>query len=317
MKKTVILLALAAFGFNAGAQTKPDTKTNAADSLMNALTTTNDKGEKVSAAFESSRLILSQSTEMVKKQNLNFLVSHRFGDVGGADGGSKIFWGLDNSSDIFIGFEYGVSDNFNIDFGRNKFEQLLELGLKWAVLHQTKDDSAPFNITLAGKAGLKPYAVTTGVFNDYSNRLNYYYEAIISRKFSQSISLQIIPSYLRNNLPYPLANGNEQNIFALGVGGYIKVTKRSGLVFDYQHPFSNYRSNSTDPRFYDPIAVGWQVQTGGHVFTVNFSNSKAISEINYLSDTDSSWGKGQFRIGFTISRMFDLSGHKEKKEGGY
>jgi len=318
MKKTVILLALAAFALSAGAQTKPDTKTTSADSLMNALTASTDKGEKVSATFKASRLMLSQTTEMIKKQNLNFLVIHRFGDIGGADGGSKIFWGLDNSSDIFIGFEYGVSDNFNIDFGRSKFEQLLELGLKWAVLHQTTDDSAPFNITLAGKVGLKPYVVTTGVFDDYSNRLNYYYEAIISRKFSQSISLQIIPSYLRNNLPYPLANGNEQNIFALGVGGRIKVTKRSGLVFDYQHPFSNYRNNSTSPQFYDPIAVGWEIETGGHVFTLNFSNAKAISEINYLSDTESSWGKGQFRIGFTISRMFDLSGrHKEKKEGSY
>lgn len=318
MKKTVILLALAFFALTAGAQTKPDTKTNSADSLMNALTADAGKGEKVSAAFKASRLMLAQTTEMVKKNNLNFLVIHRFGDIGGAEGGGKTFWGLDNSSDIFIGFEYGLSDNFNIQFGRSKYEQLLELGLKWAVLNQTSDDASPVAITLAGKAGLKPYAVTTNVFNDYSNRLNYYYEAIISRKFSQSLSLQINPSFLRNNLPFPTVAGNEQNIFALGVGGRIKVTKRSGFVFEYQHPFSQFRSNSVNPKFYDPIAVGWEVETGGHVFTLNFSNAQAISEINYLSDTQSNWGKGQFRIGFTISRMFDFSGkHKEKKESTY
>ena len=307
MKRSLLfIILLCTAGLLKAQNTKKDTAKNSTDSLMNMLSAP-QKGEPVIATFKATRLILSQTTETVKKKELNFLVIHRFGDIGGSAGGGKTMWGLDNSSDIYIGFEYGLTDNLNIDFGRSKFEQLIELGLKYNILHQKTDDSMPVAVTLIGKTGLKPYHVNTNVFDDYTNRFSYIAQAVVARKFSSALSLQVSPIFLRNNLPYPFLAGNEQNIFALSAAGRLKFSKRMGLVLDYVHPFSNFRNNSVDPRFYDGLGVGIEIETGGHVFTINFTNAQAISEINYISDTESKWGKGQFRLGFTISRIFDFN----------
>ncbi|WP_299290620.1 DUF5777 family beta-barrel protein [uncultured Mucilaginibacter sp.] len=307
MRKILFLTSLMLSVCFAQAQ---QTQSSNTDSLLNSLTSTNE-AEPVIAAFKSTRLILTPTTETNKKKNLNFMVVHRFGDVAGAAGGGKTLYGFDNSSDIYIGFEYGLTDNLDINFGRSKYEQLLELGFKYSLLHQTSNNSMPVALTLLANAGLKPYQVTTNVFDDYTNRLSYFYQAIFSRKFSSRLSLEVAPSFLRDNLPFPYINGNEKNIFALSAAGRFKVTKHMGIVLDYAHPFSSFRRNNTSTPFYDPLGVGIEIETGGHVFTMNFTNAEAISPINYLSSTTSNWAKGQFRFGFNIARVFDLD-HKHK-----
>lgn len=308
MKRSLLFIVLLCTASLLKAQTtKKDTAAKSStDSLMNTLSAP-EKGEPVIATFKATRLILSQTTETVKKKELNFLVIHRFGDIGSSAGGGKTLWGLDNSSDIYIGFEYGLSDNLNIDFGRSKFEQMLELGLKYNILHQKTDESMPVAVTLIGKTGFKTYHTETTMFDDYANRFSYLMQAVIARKISSALSLQVSPIYLRNNIPYPFLAGNEKNIFALSAAGRLKFSKRMGLVVDYVHPFSNFRNNSVDPRFYDGLGVGIEIETGGHVFTINFTNAQAISEFNYINNTQSSWSKGQFRLGFTISRIFDFN----------
>ncbi|MCO5935811.1 DUF5777 family beta-barrel protein [Mucilaginibacter sp. RB4R14] len=308
MKRSLLIIALLSTAGFIKAQTKTDSTTtiNSTDSLMKTLSAP-QKGEPVIATFKATRLILSQTTETVKKKELNFLVIHRFGDIGGAAGGGKTLWGLDNSSDIYIGFEYGLTDNLNIDFGRSKSEQLIEFGLKYNILHQKTDNSVPVAVTLIGKTALKPYHVNTNVYDFYSNRFNYLAQAVIARKFSSVLSLQVSPIFVRTNLPYPFLAGNTHNVFALSAAGRLKFSKRMGIVLDYVHPFSNFRDNSVNPKFYDGLGVGIEIETGGHVFTINFTNAEAISEFNYVTNTQSSWSKGQFRLGFTISRIFDFN----------
>jgi hypothetical protein len=301
----LILLLFTATVLNAQT-TKTDTATSATDSLMKTLSAP-AKGEPVVATFKATRLILSQTTETVKKKELNFLVIHRFGDIGGSSGGGKTLWGLDNSSDIYIGFEYGLTDNLNIDFGRSKFESLIDLGLKYNILHQKTDNSLPVALTLIGKTGFKTYHVNTTVFDNYGNRFSYLAQVVIARKISTGLSLQVSPMYIINNVPYPFLPGNEKSFLAIAATGRLKFSKRMGLVVDYVHPFSNFRKNSNAPEFYDGLGVGIEIETGGHVFTINFTNAQAISEFNYLNDTESSWDKGQFRLGFTISRIFDFN----------
>lgn len=310
MKTRILLTAMLLTACITKAQTAKDSSTT--DSLLKAL-----KGpataEPVIATFKATRLILSQTTETVKKKELNFLVIHRFGDIAGGSGGGKTFFGLDNSSDIYIGFEYGITDNLNVAFGRSKFEQLLDLQLKYYLLHQTTDDSAPVAISILGKTGFKPYKVQTNVFDNYGNRFSYLAQAIIARKFSTNLSLQISPSYIINNIPYPFLAGNEKDFFSLSAAGRLKLTKRMGIVVDYFHTFSSFRQNSVSPAFYDGLGVGIEIETGGHVFTMFLTNAQAISEINYLNDTESNWTKGQYRLGFTISRIFDFN----KKQKSY
>src|SRR3982751_5858919 len=145
MKKCIILLSFMFASAGLMAQKgDSDKKTTAADSLLNSMGDDNAKGPM--KIFKSSRLVLTQSTETIKKGNLNFLVIHRFGDVAGKDGGGKLFYGLDDVADVYIGFEYGITDDFNIDMGRSTIGGLADLELKYAVLHQANGGS-PFAIT--------------------------------------------------------------------------------------------------------------------------------------------------------------------------
>lgn len=294
MKKFLPLLILLINILTVNAQT---------DSLMNEMKEKNGN-EAIMAAFKSDRLILSQTTTMVKKYNLDFKVAHRFGDIGGVDGGSKTFMGLDNSSDIYIDFDYGISDRLNIGFGRSKYEQLLDLQLKYALIQQTSNDHIPFSVSLLAKTGFTPYKVVTDVFDDYGNRFSYLGQAIISRKFSSNFSLQLSPTLLMRNVV--LAPADEETLFALGAAARLKLSKRFGIVADYYRVFSEFRRETTSENFYDPLGLGFEIETGGHVFTLTFVNAKAIVENNFLPNSTSSWSKGQYRFGFTISRMFSF-----------
>lgn len=312
MKKSIIILALLILSIGLKAQRndslkKGKAKEPSADSLLNSLDSSGKRPNEV-AVFKASRLILSPTTETVKKKNLNFLVIHRFGDISSGAGGAKTFYGLDRVQDVYIGFEYGITNNLNIDFGRNTINQLIELGLKYAILHQTSDNSSPIAITVLGDAGIMPH----NAFSNTNNSLSYLAQAIFSRKFTSALSLQVSPIFLVNDTPLPNLPGNEKQFFALSAAGRLRITKPLSIVVDYEHPFSTFRQNSANG-FHDPLGFGIEVQTGGHVFTLNITNANAVSEINYLNQTRSSYGGGQYRLGFTISRMFDFN-HKSNKK---
>lgn len=299
MKKYLILLAALTGSIAASAQNN-----SAADSLLNSMSAGNSTNQPV-AIFKSSRMVLTQSSETVKGKNLNFLVIHRFGDFAGKQGGGQTYFGLDAVNDVYLGFEYGLSDNFNIDIGRSTIGGLADLELKYALLHQTTNGSSPLAITLIGESGVRPYGNS---FTDVSSRMSYFVQAIFARKFSSSLSLQVAPSYVRNNTPMPV--GNEQDFMSLSGTARIKVSRHMGVIIDYAHSFSSFASNNASVS--DPLGVGLEIETGGHVFTMNVTNARAINEINYLSNgQNTAYGLGQYRLGFTISRMFDFNSHKK------
>lgn len=302
--KNLIILAFLAVNTGLMAQ-KADSSKNAtaADSLFNSMNSA--KSKEPVAIFESSRLILSQSTETVKKNNLNFLVTHRFGDFAGDDGGGEYLFGLDRIADLYIGFEYGLTDNLNIGFGRSAMPDeggLINLELKYAIMHQTSDNSLPFAVTLIGQTGFRPYSD----FDNFGDRISYFGQVIIARKISRGLSLQIAPSFVQNNLPIPDATGSEKGFFSLSATARIKATKLMSIIIDYAHPFSSFRNRNA---FSDPLGVGIQIVTGGHTFTINITNARTANEINYLSNTTADYFRGNFRLGFTIARMFDFN-HK-------
>lgn len=302
MKRSILFLALFILSISLRAQQTDNSKPTSADSLMNSLSNDSKEEHNVSA-FKATRLIFSQTAETVKKNNLNFLVIHRFGDMAGKVGGPQTAFGLDAVNDVYIGFEYGLSDNLNVDLGRSTIGQLIEVGLKYAVLHQTSDNSSPVAITLLGDYGVRPY----GSFGAYGDRVSYLAQAIFSRKFGSDFSLLASPVFISDNTPIPDVPGNENQLFALTAAAKLKVTKHMGIIVDYAHPFSSYRTGANG--FSDPLGFGIEVETGGHVFTLNISNARAISEITSFSASQADYGRGQYRLGFTISRMFDFN-HK-------
>jgi Membrane bound beta barrel domain (DUF5777) len=305
MKKFILFLFFTSLA-TAGMAQQPDSIKNAsaADSLFNSMNAVNKKENVV--VFESPRLILTQTNETIKKKNLNVLFIHRFGDFASSSGGGRYFYGFDNIADVYIGFQYGISDNLNIEIGRSTIPNaggLADIELKYAVLHQTSDNSSPVAITLIGQTGLRPY----NSFATFSDRISYFGQVVFASKLSHRFSVEVAPSIVQNNSPVPDLPGSPKQIFSVSAAARLKLTKLLGVVCDYAHPFGSYR-NAVG--FSDPLGFGIQAVTGGHVFTINITNSKASSEINYLSNTTSDYARGEYRIGFTISRMFDFT-HKE------
>jgi len=291
--------------------------------LENLINLDTPEKEKISATFKSTHLINAQSTETIHKKELEFRVDHRFGDIAGGSGGIGNFFGLDQSTDIRIGFDYGLSDNLNIGIARAKgataATQLYELNAKYRFLEQTTDNSIPLSIAFFGsgtisgvKASDNPEASTA--YEDFSDRITYVSQFIIARKFSSIFSFAVIPTYLHRNFT---AFGDQNSLFALGAGGRLKVSKRMAIVADYFLPFRDgakkeYVENINQQKFYNALGVGLEIETGGHVFHLNFTNATAIQESQFIAETTSSWSKGQYRWGFSISRRFSLG--KDKNE---
>jgi hypothetical protein len=280
---------------------------------------------KVIDTYKSTRIIQGQSTEMLHRHELDFRVAHRFGDAAGEFGGTKTFFGTDNSTDIRIAFEYGITDNLMVGISRSKgsgeLRQLYEGLVKYRFLQQTKDDHIPVSVAVFGNmviSGMPSDADVTATshFADGSDRLMYVAQALVSRKFGERLSLTLAPTYVhRNRVGYMDMN----NMFALGGAGRLKLSKRLGLLAEYYYPFRNqeskdYFKSSKNITFYNPLGVGLEIETGGHVFSITFTNSTAILENQFIPETTTSWLQGQFRWGFNISRRFTLFGRKDWKK---
>lgn len=280
--------------------------------------------QPVIGTFKSTRIIMGHSNETLKKHELDFRVAHRFGDAGGSFGGGKTAFGLDNSTDIRIAFEYGITDDLMIGISRAKgsgdLSQIFEGLAKYRILKQTTDDHIPISLSVFGNVTVSTMtssddATSPSHFEEFTDRMTYVGQAIIARKFGDRLSLTLSPTYIhRNRVGFMDMN----NIFALGGSGRIKLSKRLAFIAEYYYPFRSQSSKdyfkAQGVKFYNPLGAGLEIETGGHVFSVNFTNSTAILENQFISETRASWLQGQFRWGFNISRRFSLFGKKDWKK---
>lgn len=264
---------------------------------------TNKASEPVSATFKGTRVISAHTTEMLSRRNLDFRVAHRFGTVGDQNGYHSLF-GLDNSSDIRIAFEYGLTDDITLGFSRSKQLESYEGFIKYRLLKQTTNNKIPVSL------GLVVNTVVAGVDSRYNteyakgvHRFSYFYEAIIARKVNSYLSLEILPALLHRNYVNDPADKND--LFTIGAGGRLRFSRSSAIVADYYYVFSDIRQNS--PTYFMPLAIGYEVETGGHVFSLMFTNAEYIVENNFLPNTSTSWFKNfGFRFSFNISRIFKI-----------
>ena len=271
---------------------------------------------KVFATFKTTKVINAQSTETVKKNCLDFHIFHRFGNIGQESGGGfHSLYGWDNISDVRISFDYGLTDNMTVGFARSKQNELLDFTFKWRFLEQTTNESVPITLCLYENMAITPmtfaslYAGTTENSNAFSDRLSYVNQLIIARKFSSRLSIELLPTYFHRNFVKGLTNPDngatqDNDIFAIGFAARYKLTKRSAIIVDYFHEVSQYMTGNSQITYYDPIAVGWEVETGGHVFHLDLTNASGLNENNFLTGTTDTWKKGGFKLGFNISRLF-------------
>jgi hypothetical protein len=278
---------------------------------LSALLDSTPQREFVSATFKTTRIINIQSNETVHKRTLDFRVAHRFGAIGKQSGGSMHnFYGIDASTDIRIAFEYGITDRLTAGAARHKHFENYEGLIKYRLIRQTNDDFIPVAVTLFGNAAYSARenelieADHASAAKKNLRRLTYSAQVIIARKFSSRFSAEIIPVLIHRN--FIVNSADDNNIFALGAAARLKVTRSMALIADYVYNFNSLRQPGNDNGFYNPFGAGMEFETGGHVFSVMFTNAEAILENEFIPETMSSWADGGFRFSFNISRNFRM-----------
>lgn len=251
-----------------------------------------------SASFKTNRVINLHSLESTAAGVLDVKISHRFGFVNG--GFSQLF-GLDQAS-IRIGGDFGLTDRLTVGIGRSSFEKTYDGFLKYKFLRQS--------------SGAKVMPLTAAVFastsiqtlpwqnpdreNFFSSRLFYTYQLILGRKFSDHFTLQLSPTVVHRNLVRTSSESND--VFALGVALRQKLNKRIAINAEYIYQFPDQLA----PGYRNSFSIGFDIETGGHVFQLHFTNSTSMIEKGYIGETKGDWTAGDVHFGFNVSRVFTL-----------
>lgn len=261
--------------------------------------------------FNDRRIINSQSVEMLPSRKLDFRVGHRFGDIMGSSGGWSSFFGLENSSDIFIGFDYGLTDHINVGISRTKgsdeLRQNINAFFKARLMQQQIQGRNPLTIGFVAHSTISTMQKSNseGVLSNFpkaNHRVSYHLQIMLARKIGKVFSIQGNASWTYRNLVY---NYDQNDLVSLGVGSRFNLRRGFGIIVDTNFPISNLRT--AENGYYPSLAVGFEFGTGGgHVFQINFTNSTGLSETDYIPNSKSSWSSGEFRLGFTISRIFNM-----------
>jgi hypothetical protein len=253
------------------------------------------------ATFKSTRIINGHSIERMQKNQLEFRISHRFGQF---STGSYNLYGLDNST-IHFSLEYGITNWLEVGAGRSTFEKTVDGFAKFSILRQsTGTKNMPIHLSylisteITGLKWSDPNAT-----NYFSSRVSYVHQLLIARKFNDSFSLELNPTFVHRNLVKEAIEPND--LYALGIGARYKITMRTSLNAEYYYV---YRKNGKylQTKYYNPLSVGIDIETGGHVFQIMLTNCNAMREAGFIGKTTGKWLDRDFHLGFNISRTFSL-----------
>ena len=277
------------------------------DDLLNELDSISEEPVNYTiATFKGSRLINGHSVEMRSKKVLEFLISHRFGRI---NTGSYAFFGLDESN-IRLGLEYGLSDRLNAGIGRSSFQKTFDGFLKYKFLNQSSG-AKTMPVTVAGffSTIINTLRPAEGETIDFTERLQYTYQLLIARKFNSNLSLQLMPVIVHKNIVEKLADDN--TLYVLGAGGRYKITNSVAVNLEYYYQFNALKSIET----FNSIAIGFDIETGGHVFQLHLTNARSMIEQGFITENTGNFFDGDIHFGFNISRVFDLKPGKKKGTG--
>jgi Membrane bound beta barrel domain (DUF5777) len=289
-------------------------KIYAQDDLMKMMEDeTVKKKEYTTATFKATRLINGHSIENAAAGVLDFKISHRFGMV---NKGSYELYGLDQAT-MRIGFDYGITKRLNIGIGRSTFQKQYDGFVKFKLLRQSKGGkwSSPISVSAVSTVMLKTLKSNDPVTETYYNsRFSFAHQLIIARKFNEGLSLQLMPSFIHYNLAQSVTEPND--VFAMGIGGRIKLNKRLSFNAEYYPVLpinfvegQNHRLAGTK----NSLALGFDIETGGHVFQLHFTNSTGMTEKTFITETTGDFFKGDIHFGFNVSRVFTIKSKRKKK----
>ncbi len=259
--------------------------------------------EYISSTFKGSRLINGQTIETRYKGELEFIFAHRFGPM---NGGLYELYGLDQAY-VRIGLEYGLTDRLGVGIGRNSVDKTVDGFLRYKALRQSRA-GMPISVTAFGIMAVKtsPKDEDAGYDITFEDRTSYTAQLLIARKFTPALSLQLMPSFVHKNTVDQSIEDNDQ--FALGVGGRIKVSRSVALTTEYYYRFNVHEGNP----YYNSIGFGVDIETGGHVFQIVITNSRGLTERAFITETTGEFFDGDIHLGFNVTRIFQLK--RDQKE---
>jgi hypothetical protein len=255
----------------------------------------------VSATFKATRILNGHSIERMPEGQLDFRISHRFGRI---NDGAYEFFGLDQAN-THLSLEYGILDWLMVGLGRGTFEKTVDGFVKISPFRQSTGPKN-FPLTISWMSGMYINGLRWSdpeQDNQFVHRMEYAHQILLARKFTPGFSLQLSPSYLHRNLVRTAEDPND--LFAIGAGSRIKITKRISFNAEYFYVFKPDPSTLSSP-IHDPLSFGIDIETGGHVFQLIFTNAVAMRENGFLGQTTGKWLDGDIHFGFNISRVFQL-----------
>jgi len=269
------------------------------DALLNE--TDNTHTEYTTATFKSTRIISGHSIERMPEGQLDFRISHRFGQI---NSGLYNWYGLDEAY-IHLGLDYGITDWLMVGIGRGNVKKTIDGFYKFSILRQSKGKkNMPISLSyLSSMSVFTQHRTDLGNKPLFWDRVSYVHQLLVARKFSERFSFELNPTYIHRNMVETEMDPND--ILSFGAGTRFKLTKRLSINAEYYYvvpPINDHRSTKT----YDPFSIGIDLETGGHVFQLFFSNSRTMIEKGYIGETTANWFDGGIHFGFNISRVFTI-----------
>ncbi len=304
------LLFAACLTFNSASAQTDTTDNDLKELLGQEETGTAAKARKeyVMSTFKTTHIINSQSVESLGKGILDFRILHRFGQL---SQGAENFFGLDNAT-TKIAFDYGVTNWLMVGLGHSTLNSENDGFVKARILRQAVHGGSPVTLSYLGSVtihtGNAPINIPEGKEYYFSNRLYFANQLLIARKFNSWFSMQLMPTMLHYNLVDSTKNKND--VFAIGVGGRLKLSSRIALTGDYYYVVPGTEAVNG---IYNSLSLGIDIETGGHVFQLHVTNSNGMTERTFVGETRDTWSKGQLHFGFNISRVFTIARPKEFK----
>lgn len=266
----------------------------AQESLLDEIDKDSIANQEAFAVFKGLKIVNFESTKLISKNQFLFMVSHRFGSI---ENGFDSFFGLDDAV-TRLNFVYGISNGINISASRSSFQKIYESSLKYRLISQ-KENGFPFTIV-----GYNSILINTALSEDnlpkleFKHRLGYTAQLLISRKVNTNLSLELAPTFFHDN--YVMVDDQDNSQYALGLGGRYKLGKRWSLNMDYGW----HLNRASDSPFKNPFSIGVDLETGGHVFQMHFTNSQAMNTNGFLGQATGDWGDGDIYFGFNLTRIF-------------
>ena len=250
------------------------------------------------ATFKTNRVVNGHSIETVAKNEFDFKISHRFGFL---SGGPYDMFGLDQATMRICGY-YGITDNLNVGLGRSTVDKTYDGFVKYKFVKQSTGlKTMPVTATWISHMGITTLKWPQPDRKNYfSSRLHYTHQLLIARKFTEGLSIQLSPTLVHKNIVDSTKFKND--ILSLGVGVRQKLTSRTTLNLEYYYVIPNQLEEDKT----NVLSVGFDIETGGHVFQLFFTNSSGPFEKAFITDTKAKWLYGDIRFGFNIARVFNF-----------